>query len=216
MVTLDVHVPIPGQLALFRPPLTPSGRVRLGEVDECEVCGAADPDFVTMRHRTRGVIECHPECGEARGYVPVSQTSPARSVPGLPFAGVSGSTVGAADPVGTRSAVDAGADAQDDHRDAEGATPHPADQVDPDDTSRCPLAPECAACGTDSPALVVITAGTPVGITCATMCAPCADGGAALPPAPIGVAVRAVMAHAGHLDCTVDDLDPARHHGDPS
>lgn len=78
-------------------------------------------------------------------------------------------------------------------------------QANPDDTSRCPVAVRCELCAT-SDHLTVWTATTPVGVTCVTLCAGCDDAMAPLPRFTVGEAVRRVMAHAGHLGCTVDDL----------
>ena len=42
--------------------------------------------------------------------------------------------------------------------------------IDVDDTSRCPLAAECATCGSPTD-FAVATADTPVGVLCLTLCA---------------------------------------------
>lgn len=76
---------------------------------------------------------------------------------------------------------------------------------DPDDVSRCPAGPACEVCG-DAERLAVWTATTPVGVTCVTVCADCDDALLPLPRFSVGTAVRRVLAHAGHLGCTVDEL----------
>jgi hypothetical protein len=76
--------------------------------------------------------------------------------------------------------------------------------IDPDDVSRWPVGPLCQVCGADSD-LVVTTADVLVGIACVALCRGCADIGR-LPRISPGAAVRAVIAHATHLGCCIDDL----------
>lgn len=112
--------------------------------------------------------------------------------------GVNGPRSGSRSDAG--GAVEAGAGERHDPAEVGRAT------VDPDDTSRCPVAPYCATCGSPD-ALTVVSAGTPVGIICVTVCHPCADIGD-LPRYSVPGAVRRCLEHAGHLGCTVDDLTP--------
>lgn len=77
------------------------------------------------------------------------------------------------------------------------------DRVDPDDTSHCPVGPVCEACESANPE--VVTASSAVGIICVTLCGDCLDEGQ-LAPLSVNAAVRRCLEHAGHLDCTVDDL----------
>lgn len=159
---------------------------------------------------TTGRVWAHRECGEARGYVVDSDpphTSPAPFDSGQSCGSASGSRGGAADGEATRSALGAGVGALDARPGAEGAGPHPGDQVDPDDTRRCPIALWCAVCWTGDD-LLVLTADSAVGVHCLTLCAGCADAGR-LPRRPALSLITDVAAHAGHLGCTLDDLDPA-------
>lgn len=101
-------------------------------------------------------------------------------------------------------AVEAGRSAANDVPVAAGAEPQRPTEVDPDDTSRCPVAQVCECCqvGED---VSVGTAESAVGIFCMSLCGPCAESGR-LPRFRPLEAVTRVQAHAGHLGCTVDDL----------
>ncbi|WP_433506756.1 hypothetical protein ACQP04_09865 [Pseudonocardia halophobica] len=158
-----------------------------------------------------GRVWAHRECGEARGYavdVDPPQTSPASFDTGQDYVTASGSRVGGADRAATPlGALEAGVGASDDGPGAEVAGPHPGALVDPDDTTRCPVALWCARCQTGED-LIVATADSALGIHCLTLCESCADAGR-LPRRPALFLLRAVADHAGHLGCTVDDLDPA-------
>jgi hypothetical protein len=80
--------------------------------------------------------------------------------------------------------------------------------LDIDDTSRCPVAPQCATCnGTTD--VDVCTIATPVGVCCMTLCSACADSGR-LPSFPSwSAAVRTVAEHCEHLGCDVDEMAAA-------
>jgi hypothetical protein len=70
--------------------------------------------------------------------------------------------------------------------------------VNLDDTSRCPVGPECEGCGRLEE-LAVLTGDTPVGVLCMTLCDSCEVGGV-LPifsPAEEATRVREHGAHVG-------------------
>jgi hypothetical protein len=112
----------------------------------------------------------------ARTPEPAQQphTAPARSDTGQASGDAAGSRVGGADRAATRSALEADVAAPDDQPVAERADPHPDALVDPDDTSRCPVADECDGCG-GAEALAVVTGETQIGVCCLTRCTECAQ-----------------------------------------
>lgn len=83
--------------------------------------------------------------------------------------------------------------------------------MDIDDTTRCPVAPECEVCfGQRGALLDVVTFGTPVGVYCATICEACEDDG--LKPGRIGgwtQAVDRVLLHCAHLGIDADQMAAA-------
>jgi hypothetical protein len=87
--------------------------------------------------------------------------------------------------------------------------PIPTPLIDIDDTSRCPVAAECATCGALLD-LAVITADTLVGVLCATLCGACAAAGDLPRYSSWGAAIRAVLAHCGHLGVDADEAVAAR------
>lgn len=76
--------------------------------------------------------------------------------------------------------------------------------MDLDDTSRCPLAPECAGCGAAA-GLRVWTAGArTLGVFCTTLCEACELA----PPARRSTlaVLELVGAHCGHLGIDLDQM----------
>jgi Zn ribbon nucleic-acid-binding protein len=80
--------------------------------------------------------------------------------------------------------------------------------VDLDDVSGCPVAPGCESCDTDTD-LAVVTADTPVGVLCCTICPACIEQGT-LPVWGLPGAALRVLAHCGHLGIDVDMMAGAR------
>jgi hypothetical protein len=78
--------------------------------------------------------------------------------------------------------------------------------IDLGDTSRCPLAGRCVACGATS-VLAVQTAATPVGVICLTLCAPCTEAGELPRSWGMAEAVSWSLNHCRHLGITADDMD---------
>lgn len=80
--------------------------------------------------------------------------------------------------------------------------------LDLDDVIRCPTATSCAACEATAD-LVVCTAGTPVGVYCATLCRKCLTLDRLPKPESWTAAIHAVLEHCEHLDCHADDMAAA-------
>lgn len=78
---------------------------------------------------------------------------------------------------------------------------------DLDDTTRCPIAEDCATCGTRD-GLAVGTAHTAVGTVCVTLCGDCADTGA-LQSIPVYTAMLATLAHCEHTGVDLDEAAAA-------
>jgi hypothetical protein len=70
---------------------------------------------------------------------------------------------------------------------------------------RCPLAARCEACGA-ARQLAVAAYQTPVGVCCATVCAPCLAAGKAPSLYSWGQAAGRVAAHCQHLGIDLDQL----------
>jgi hypothetical protein len=70
--------------------------------------------------------------------------------------------------------------------------------VNLDDTSRCPVGPECEGCGRLEE-LAVLTGDTPAGVLCMTLCDSCEVAGvlAVFSPAEEATRVREHGAHVG-------------------
>ncbi|ANZ35304.1 hypothetical protein BBK82_03615 [Lentzea guizhouensis] len=80
--------------------------------------------------------------------------------------------------------------------------------ADLDDTSRCPQANRCDACGT-SEQLQPATLDTIVGVFCATLCLPCAESGES-PRLSLHAAAMRVLAHCEHLGIDLDEAAELR------
>lgn len=86
-----------------------------------------------------------------------------------------------------------------------------SNNINVDDTTRCPIGPECGACErTDD--LAVVTFSTPMGVFCGTLCAHCAT----LPPfRHVGqilawpTVARLVASHCAHLGIDLDQMADA-------
>ncbi|MEU6267515.1 hypothetical protein [Saccharopolyspora shandongensis] len=78
--------------------------------------------------------------------------------------------------------------------------------VDLDDIQNCPVAVECAACGTTDPStLAVSTIDARIGVACLTLCGQCTDAGK-LPRIYYPQAARMVLDHCGHLGIDLDQM----------
>jgi hypothetical protein len=75
---------------------------------------------------------------------------------------------------------------------------------------RCPLGDCCEVCGSGHE-LDVATYDTPVGVFCATVCAPYTTPAKAPPVRGWAQAVERVAAHCGHLGIDVDQMAAIRH-----
>jgi hypothetical protein len=82
----------------------------------------------------------------------------------------------------------------------------PARDVALDDTSACPLYPNCETCGASDPTeLAVWPVDTgPLGVACVTLCGDCDPPRWSLPHAS-----RRVLAHCEHLGVDVDEAAAA-------
>jgi hypothetical protein len=69
--------------------------------------------------------------------------------------------------------------------------------VNLDDTSRCPVGPECEGCG-HLDELAVLTGDTPVGVLCMTLCDSCEIAGVLPIFSPVEEATR-VREHGAHM-----------------
>jgi hypothetical protein len=69
--------------------------------------------------------------------------------------------------------------------------------VNLDDTSRCPVGPECESCGRLDE-LAVLTGDTPEGVLCMTLCDACEVAGVLPILSPEAEAAR-VLEHAEHV-----------------
>jgi hypothetical protein len=81
--------------------------------------------------------------------------------------------------------------------------------IDLDDTTRCPVAANCATCGSPTD-LAVATAETPVGVLCLTLCDGCAAAGELHRLSSWSAACAAVGEHCAHLGFDVDDAAEAQ------
>ena len=73
-----------------------------------------------------------------------------------------------------------------------------------DDTTRCPVGPECESCGrTDE--LAVSTADTPAGVLCMTLCDACEVTGVLPILSPAEETAR-VLEHGQHVGVDVDQM----------
>lgn len=78
---------------------------------------------------------------------------------------------------------------------------------DVDDTTGCPLDERCENCGSrDEDDLAVATAETPVGVSCLTLCGPCADAGQVPEPGGWSAAVARVLTHCEDLGIDADAM----------
>jgi hypothetical protein len=76
--------------------------------------------------------------------------------------------------------------------------------VNLDDTRRCPVAPECESCGRLDE-LAVLTADTPAGMLCVTLCDACEVTGVLPIFAPAEETAR-VLEHGQHVGADVDQM----------
>lgn len=76
-----------------------------------------------------------------------------------------------------------------------------------DDTTNCPVAPECQVCNGAAGALLEVAtiAYAHLGVGCMTICEPCADRGV-LPSINVGPAVESIAAHCTHLGIDLDAM----------
>lgn len=85
--------------------------------------------------------------------------------------------------------------------------------VDLDDTRRCPTASRCTTCLTPiRSTLRVVTANTPLGVACLTLCTECITDG--VPPRwTVPTANLAVLNHCTHLGIDPDQAAALRRRG---
>ena len=74
--------------------------------------------------------------------------------------------------------------------------------VNLDDTRRCPVAPQCESCGRLDE-LAVLTADTPAGILCVTLCGDC-EVAEVLPIFTPAEETARVLEHGQHVGADVD------------
>lgn len=86
--------------------------------------------------------------------------------------------------------------------------PTPAEILDVDDVSRCPLGEQCANCGTTTD-LELVTAGSMVGVHCLTLCGDCIDDGNFPRTGAPAQLVDLVLVHCTHLGITADEMAAA-------
>lgn len=82
--------------------------------------------------------------------------------------------------------------------------------VDLDDTGRCPTDSACAGCGVPAGegvggGLVVVTAGTGVGVVCLSLCPACCEAGR-VPRMAVVTAALAAVEHCEHLGIDLDQM----------
>ena len=75
-------------------------------------------------------------------------------------------------------------------------------------TEACPVGFRCEVCGDATDGMAVVTAITPLGVLCVTVCPRCGDADMA-PPVSIGAAAKLVAQHAQHLCVTADEMRDA-------
>lgn len=73
------------------------------------------------------------------------------------------------------------------------------------DTEGCPVGTFCESCGSTGPKLTAVTATTPVGVFCLTLCGRCGSSGLA-PRITPGTAAIFVATHCAHLGISVDEM----------
>jgi hypothetical protein len=78
--------------------------------------------------------------------------------------------------------------------------------VNLDDTSRCPVGPECEGCGRLDE-LAVVTGDTPDGVLCRTLCDACEVTGVLPILSPAQEAAR-VLEHGEHVGIDIDTGNP--------